>query len=157
MEIKRGQMYYIRKSPMYMNEGSEYESGRPGIIVSNDVNNRFSPTVEVVYLTTQPKKDQPTHVIIHSGNRVSTAVCEQVTTVSVERIGDLFGTCSEQEMSMIDIAIAESLGLSFLGKPSAPQERKQKQSDGDKVIKLSTELDLYKTLYNQLLERVTTR
>ena len=38
--------------------------GRPAVIVSNDKNNAKSNTVEVVYMTTKPKTDLPTHVYI---------------------------------------------------------------------------------------------
>ena len=52
IEIKRGDILYIDKHPVV---GSEQQAGRPAIIVSNEKNNRHSSTVEVVYLTTQPK------------------------------------------------------------------------------------------------------
>lgn len=46
-----------------------------------------SNTVEVVYMTTKPKTDLPTHVYIESALRPSTLLCEQISTVSEERIG----------------------------------------------------------------------
>ena len=58
-KIRRGDIYYIDKYPTI---GSEQQAGRPAIIVSNEKNNQHSSTVEVVYLTTQPKADLPTHV-----------------------------------------------------------------------------------------------
>lgn len=105
----RGEIYYICLRPVF---GSEQQAGRPAIIVSNDMNNAYSDTVEVVYLTTQPKKDLPTHVTIRSNQKVSTALCEQVHTVDVSRISDYFATCTEQEMGAIDAALLVSLGLS---------------------------------------------
>ena len=57
-EIKRGEIYYITFAPVV---GSEQHGGRPGIVVSNNMNNAHSNTIEVVYLTTQPKKMLPTH------------------------------------------------------------------------------------------------
>ena len=94
--MKRGEIYYIER---YRNEesGSEQHAGRPAIIVSNDKNNEFSETVEVVYLTTQPKNDLPTHVEIRSTARASVALCEQVTTVSVSRVGEYVGTCTSSK------------------------------------------------------------
>ena len=83
MEIKRGDIWYVRKDNY---TGCEQAAGRPAIIVSNEKNNASSETVEVVYLTTQPKKDLPTHVLIRSSERESTAICEQITTVSVDRL-----------------------------------------------------------------------
>lgn len=60
--MKRGQIYYIESN--HQEIGSEQRAGRPAVIVSNDKNNENSTTVEVVYMTTQPKNDLPTHVFI---------------------------------------------------------------------------------------------
>ena len=160
MDVKRGNIYYIAKGG-YGFTGSEQEAGRPAVIVSNDVLNSTSPTVEVVYLTTQPKRDMPTHVVIRTTGKVSTALCEQVTTVSVDRIGDLFGTCSAQELSMIDIAITESLQLNTLSRAiendmSAEQDKELSEAN-HKITQLESALETYKMLYNSLLEHIMAR
>ena len=160
MDVKRGEIYYIAKGG-YGFTGSEQEAGRPGIIISNNALNRTSATVEVVYLTTQPKHDMPTHVVIRTSGRVSTALCEQVTTVSVDRIGDLFGVCSKQEMTMVDIAIMESLQLNTMSKAiqnNALEEQSKELSEvNHKITQLESALETYKMLYSSLLEHVTAR
>lgn len=83
--MKRGQIYYIESN--HQEIGSEQRAGRPAVIVSNDKNNENSTTVEVVYMTTQPKNDLPTHVFIRSSLRPSTVLCEQIYSVSTERLG----------------------------------------------------------------------
>lgn len=50
----RGEIYHIL--PEDNETGSEQYSGRPAIIVSNEANNKFAPTLEVVYLTTSRKR-----------------------------------------------------------------------------------------------------
>lgn len=110
MDIKRGDIYYIGKYPTI---GSEQQAGRPAIIVSSEKNNQHSSTVEVVYLTTQPKADLPTHVTINSAPRESIALCEQVTSVSVDRIGDKMGQLTKREMAQVDIALLVSLDLTM--------------------------------------------
>ena len=66
----------------YGNEcGSEQRAGRPAIIVSNDT------------------------------GKESIALCEQVHTVAVERVGDYCGECSKNEMQSVDIALLVSLSL----------------------------------------------
>ena len=67
--------------------------------------------LEVVYLTTQPKNELPTHCTIRSTGRVSTVLCEQIHTVAVERIGKYIGVCTAQEMQNIDIGLMISIGL----------------------------------------------
>lgn len=104
----RGEIYYIRPGEAV---GSEQYGGRPGIIVSNDKNNRYSRTVEVVMLTTRQKKPLPTHVHIRSAKYPSTALCEQITTVAKERLADYVGKLNSYEQRMIDLALMESIAL----------------------------------------------
>lgn len=162
--MKRGEVYYIER--VYNEEGSEQRAGRPAIIVSNDTCNEMSPTVEVVYLTTQSKNDLPTHVDIRSTTKSSIALCEQISTVSKDRIGDYMCMCTDYEMLMVDAALAISLGLTFdspskKSKDNAPVPAvhtapPQPAADVYKMdlIKLTTERDTYKQLYEQLLGRL---
>lgn len=106
--MKRGDIYYIEKHDAY---GSEIRKARPGVIVSNDMLNQTSDVVEVVYLTTQPKKELPTHAIINSSGCESTALCEQVDSVSLRLVGNYCGTCTPDEMLAIDRALCASLDL----------------------------------------------
>ena len=85
-DIKRGEIFYISRGGGGAYCGSEQQADRPAVVVSNDRNNENSTTVEVVYLTTQPKADLPTHAVIRSTGRISTVLCEQVHTVAVERV-----------------------------------------------------------------------
>lgn len=148
--MRRGEIYYVEKSASFPSTGSEQFAGRPAIVVSNEANNANSSVIEVVYLTTQPKHDLPTHVAIKSAKRSSTAICEQVTSVCVDRIGDYIGTCSELEMQMIDIALAISLGIDT--EHSGIVEVRDTQSN-DTIVRLEAERDVYKKLYEQILER----
>lgn len=105
----RGEIYYVL--PEGCEIGSEQHSGRPGIIVSNDQNNKYSSTLEVVYLTTKPKKALPTHVSIEAARFRSIALCEQVHTVAKTRVGDYIDKLSKYEVEDVDAAIVISLGL----------------------------------------------
>lgn len=91
--------------------GSEQGGDRPAIIVSNNVGNKYSPVVEVVFLTARKKASLPTHVYIKSSKRPSTALCEQVTTVSKSRLERRLGRVTAKEMQAIEKAIVRSLGL----------------------------------------------
>ena len=103
-DIKRGEMFYISRGGASYN-GSEQHADRPAVVVSNNKNNENSNVVEVVYMTTQPKTDLPTHVTIRSTGRISTVLCEQVYSVSTERIGTYIGEATDKEMENIDIAL----------------------------------------------------
>lgn len=108
MEINRGDVFYVNRSETI---GSEQRSGRPAIIVSNPECNEHSPVVEVVYLTCQHKKPMPTHVRIESIGRRSTALCEQITSVDVSRLGDYKGHLTDGEMEQVDMALMKSLSI----------------------------------------------
>lgn len=81
------------------------------IIVSNDVGNEHSPVAIVVYLTTQEKKNLPTHVKITTAARPSVALCEQIETVYKGRIGSYIGQISETEQKYLDKALGISIGI----------------------------------------------
>lgn len=82
------------------------------------MNNENSGVIEIVYLTTQPKTDLPTHATVRSTGRISTALCEQVTSVSTDRVNNYIGQCSDKEMENIDIALMISLNLDAGSKTS---------------------------------------
>ena len=87
--IRRGDIFYVHKFGIQV--GSEEHTGRPGVVVSCDEGNRYSETVQVAFCTTQPKSNLPTHVEILSTGRASTVMCEQINTVSLERLGNYIG------------------------------------------------------------------
>lgn len=154
-EIKRGDIFYISKTPCI---GSEQWGGRPGIIVSNEENNMHSETVEVVYCTTRFKPMLPTHTVIRSTPYDSTVLCEQVTTVSVERIGSYIGRCTEEEMKEIDSCILVSLGLLKTKdknpNPNYVPPMGDRSGICDEVAKLRIERDTYRKMYEMAIERI---
>ena len=143
--------------------------------MSNNACNEHSEVVEVVYLTTRPKNDLPTHVFTRSALSPSTILCEQIHSVSVKRIGTLIGELTEQELAAVDTALLISLGLDFpapvMREPTEEEleklleeMRKEKpelvpvstpMESAAEVIKLETERDLYRQLYKELLDTVT--
>ena len=183
-DIRRGEIFYIARGGA--TNGSEQFADRPAVVVSNDENNKHSGVIEVVYMTTQPKTDLPTHVTVRSTGRLSTVLCEQVSSVSTDRVNNYIGQVSEQEMKNIDIALMISLQLSGGGKTSKQyNETIQKQQEeieyyrnkiqamqqsleekknekpqeaagetSEIVVRLETERNTYKALYEQLFERM---
>ena len=108
-KIHRGDIFWIRQD--YNSVGSEIRKNRPGIIVSNDRNNTYSETVEIVYLTTAEKKPMPTHIVVNAMGKQSTALCECVYTVDKTRLENYYCTLTEEEAKAVDDALLVSLGL----------------------------------------------
>ena len=178
VSIMRGDIFYIKR--VGDETGSEQWAGRPAVIVSNEENNRESECVEVVYLTGNIKNPLPTHVKVIA-KIPSTALCEQITTVSKKRLGEYVKSCTAKEMREINKALAISLGLdapienvaeepvtsSETGQDgqnrTAADETKSFLFNGEKAeielknedqIRTEVERDLYKKLYEDTLERL---
>ena len=179
MNIQRGDIYYVERFGIQV--GCEQQPGRPAVVVSCEENNRHSLTVEIVYMTTRHKADLPTHVLIHSAPQESTVLCEQITTVSVERLGDYIGRCTKDEMFQIDVALLASLGIKIPslkeyienvrnapvpGLHESPEQMNEGNVQGDaergkyrrpgvkELQSVTNERDTYKALYEQLLDRL---
>lgn len=159
IKIERGDIFCVKKA--YSTVGCEQQPGRPGIVVSNNANNRASRTVEVVYCTTREKPNLPTHTIIHSTSVESTVLCEQITTVSVDLLGTYIGKCTSDEMRAIDKCLAESIGISHEIKPSKNLERLSNNvlSGGpnpvqDDICSVKAELDTYKRMYEIMVNKL---
>lgn len=90
-------------------------------------------------MTTQPKTDLPTHTVIRSTGRVSTVLCEQIVSVSVDRIAGYIGQVSEQEQKNIDIALMISLALDGDTKTSKQYNETIKQQN-DEIERLKAEI-----------------
>ena len=154
--MKRGEIYYIS---IGHTTGSEIRKDRPGIIVSNDKQNERSGLVEVVYLTTHAHEDQPTHVSIRSSDRPSTALCEQVNTISKARVGDYCGTCTPEEMVAVDAALLISLGIELETKREEPTKPLvvDVELDDKKVAlvieRLTAERDVYHKLLHKMIDK----
>ena len=109
--IRRGDIWYIGSTDNEDTFGSIQAAGRPAIIVSNNACNTYSSVVEVVYLTTRHKKRLPTHVVINSARVRSTALCEQIDSVTIDKLLNRHGQCTADEMHRVDAALAISVGL----------------------------------------------
>lgn len=106
--VRRGDIFYVYGTEA---TGSEQRGDRPAIIVGNDIGNKHSPVVEIVYLTTRQKTRLPTHIKISTALRPSTALCEQIYSVCKSRLGQHIGHVTEQEMDDINKALAISVGI----------------------------------------------
>ena len=110
--MKRGEIYTATLDPAV---GSEISKTRPVLIVSNDLNNQFSPLITIVPITSTNKNKYPFHAFIDKTNtgllNDSVAMCEQVRTIGVERFGKLVGQINSQQQIKVDNALKLHLDL----------------------------------------------
>ncbi len=144
IEILRGDIFFISQ---YDNE---QKPTRPAIVVSNNLANKYSTSVEVVFLTSQEKKPLPTHVEVMC-KLPSTALCENIFSIQKERIGDFIRCCTDKEMEKIDKALLISLGI------EEKKETQQRESKSVPDSHIEVERNLYKGLYEALLDKLMVR
>lgn len=158
VEVCKGDMYYVYRSGTEV--GSEQYAVRPAVIVSNNIGNEKSETVECVFLTTQEKRPMPTHVEIMCKEK-STVLCEQINTISKERLGDFIGTCTKEEMAAIDKALLVSLGIevSVDNDEANVRNRLEEERNAYKQFynRMEIERDTYKQLYNELVNKIVNK
>ena len=110
-EIKRGDVFYVFNESADEKAKCEQAGIRPAVVLQNDVGNHFSPTIIVAYISSKPKKRMPTHVHTVATPRPSIVMCEQIATISKERLREYVCHFSDSTMKEIDTALAVSLGL----------------------------------------------
>lgn len=84
---------------------------RPCVIVSNDMNNKFSNRINVVPLTTQAKNPLPTHCVVSSSKVSSFALCENVTMVYSSSLGCKVGELNEFEKRNIIYCLKQQFNI----------------------------------------------
>jgi mRNA interferase MazF len=113
MIIKRGDIFVASLDPVI---GKEISKTRPVIVVSNDVNNRFSDTVSVLPLTSKHvDRVYPFEVFLpkKSANlpKDSKVKANQIRTIDKSRLVSFMGRIDRKDMSDIDLAMKVHLGL----------------------------------------------
>lgn len=109
--ILRGDIYYADLSPVV---GCEQGGVRPILIIQNNLGNRHSPTVIVAAITSQHKKELPTHVPItgvEGISKCSVVLLEQIRTIDRRRLQDYVGSIDGGTLVQIDESLKISIGL----------------------------------------------
>lgn len=115
-EVQRGSVYYIDLGEP---DGTSKQAGsRPCVIISSAVNNRYSPTVNIVALSSSHRKlTRPLPVHIHLSAKQSglprdcVCICEQPMTVAKTELQRYVTTLSAEQMELISEAIRLQLSL----------------------------------------------
>jgi mRNA interferase MazF len=108
-QLKRGDVYW---TSFNASVGSEIKKRRPAVIVSNDYANRFMDRVQVVPFTSNIQNVFPSEIVVMVKGQKSKAMADQITTASIERLGDKLGHLTDDAMREIERVIKVQLGLS---------------------------------------------
>lgn len=108
--IERGDVVSVDLSPTV---GSEVGKTRPAIVLQNELANRSSPTVTMIPVSSKVGRVYPFQVRLAAGEgglpRESEALCEQIRTVSRERIGKRLGKLPDERIQELRLALDRHL------------------------------------------------
>lgn len=111
----RGQIWWCKALDENNEENSlsSVQSGtRPVLIVSNNIGNKFSQTLQVVPCTSSEKlNNQPTHYSIFIEKKKNTFLCEQLKCIMKTDLLDYVTTLDDFEMKKIEECLQVSLGI----------------------------------------------
>lgn len=98
-------------------DGSEQRGYRPGLVIQNNVGNRYSPNIIVLPITSIIKKrNQPTHVVVLADNsgleRDSVILCENPRCLSKDKLNRYITTLPDKYME--EVAVAYILSTSII-------------------------------------------
>lgn len=85
------------------NDGSVQSGYRPGIVIQNNIGNKYSPTLIAIPLTSKIKNlDQATHILIESDNENglkvnSMLLAEQISTIDKKKARKI-GVISDRKL-----------------------------------------------------------
>lgn len=115
--MRRGELRLVDLEPV---RGSEMDTRRPAVVVSNDAANASAVrqgkgVVTVVPVTSTVTRVFPFQVLLPAGSSGlpvdSKAQAEQVRSVSVERLGPPLGALSDELLRLLDAALRLHLAL----------------------------------------------
>lgn len=110
MKIRRGGIRWADLDPV---RGRGQAGRRPVLILSADVFNERSGTVIAVAITSQPQRAGfPLSLELRSAGlpKTSWAKISQIRTLAVERVGDLLGSASPEELARVVDGLTEIIG-----------------------------------------------
>lgn len=109
MEILNNNIYWC-DLPRYSN--TILYKRRPCIVISNDIQNKGSKTVNVIPITSNLKRvDLPCHVMIDTGHECGMAKAEQILTINRENVKWHIKSLDWQEAKEVKCALLTQIGI----------------------------------------------
>ena len=114
VKFKRGQIWWYRS--VGSNDGDTYNQGkpRPVIIMSNDLANTHSNCLLAIPVTTQIKKDMPTHTEFKMNGNDCTALAENLMSVNTYKLTEYIGSVDDELLEKLQNNLMIALGLNVV-------------------------------------------
>jgi len=112
--IRRGEVYWVNL-PLFsrLKKGSirELQGKHPGLVISNDEQNKFSPLITILPLTSQTDKVYPFQVFSELKGKSGVILVDQVRTIDRKRFGGKLGELDLEMMEQVERALHITLAL----------------------------------------------
>jgi len=105
--MKRGEVYWVD----FRATGAETQKRRPAVLVSNNGANRAGPVVQFVPLTTNVVRVFPWDALVRVDGDEVRAMCNQIQSADLSRIGEFKAALSDEDMRRVDQALRIQLAL----------------------------------------------
>lgn len=114
-KIKRGNVFIADLNPTV---GSEQYGRRPVVILSNDLSNKYSPTILIAPFTKILKKRSlPTHILVKRNSFLkydSIILLEQIRTIDKSRLIAYKGNLKQSILDEINLGLIETEEIDFI-------------------------------------------
>jgi mRNA interferase MazF len=115
--IQRGDIWFVDMNHNVIN-GSHLQGGqRPCVIISNNANNKFSPIVNIIPLTSRTKNNLPVHVNIGMEcglKSESIALIEQQQCIDKSKLMFQVGKCTNETLQRIEKAMFIQYNMNYI-------------------------------------------
>ena len=112
--IQRGEVYWVNLPLFDKSEKEnirELQGRHPGLVISNDEQNKFSPLITILPLTSQVDKIYPFQVFSEIKGRSGVILVDQIRTIDRKRFDGKLGEVDMEMMEQIERALHLTLSL----------------------------------------------
>jgi mRNA interferase MazF len=110
--ILRGEVYWVNLPLSKKQEKiRELHGKHPGLVISNNEQNRFSPLITILPLTSQVDKIYPFQVLSKLKGKNGVILVDQIRTIDRKRFSERMGVVSSELMERVEQALHITLAL----------------------------------------------
>jgi len=106
--LRRGEVYWVNLDPTL---GSETKKRRPGVIVSNNSQNKVGQRVIIAPMTSVVNKVYPFETLVEVRSKKSKIMLDQVRAIDCQRLGENLGKLTSHEIEQLNAILKQVLGL----------------------------------------------